>query len=81
MSTVRSTISTLNRWHKPEEELIVFWWSKSDVEEIIDKNLTGDQWEELISHSDDVDTSEVIDSMHEFLKYNGSDLYTKEESN
>ena len=80
MTTVRSIISTLNRWHKPQEEIIFCWWSKSDVEEIIDTRLTDDQWEELINHSDNVDTSEVVDSMHEFLTNNGSDLYTKGES-
>jgi len=53
-----------------DKKVLIYWWSKSDVEEIIGKDLTDAQWDVFIDHSLEYEINEEIESMHKYLEEN-----------
>lgn len=48
MATVATIIERLQQFYKPTDELIVAWWDKKFVSNVLDIETTEDQWVELV---------------------------------
>lgn len=65
---VNTVIRCLTEWHKPKDLVIVYWFDKKTVEDIIDQPLTDDQWDIFVEHSEDYEIAADIWEMFEFLQ-------------
>lgn len=65
---VNTVTRILKTWHKPKDSVVVWWFTKECVEDVIGKPLTDDQWSIFIDHSEDYEIGEAIVEMNTFLE-------------
>ena len=65
---VNNVIRCLTNWHKRKDSIVAWWFTKEDVEDVIGKPLTADQWSIFVDHSEDYEIGEAIIEMNTFLE-------------
>jgi len=71
---VKNVIRCLTNWHKPKDSIVVWWFTKVDVEDQIGKPLTDEQWDIFVEHSEDYAIGEAIIEMNTFLEDTNEDF-------
>lgn len=54
MSNIKELIKVLSSRYKPEEKIIVAWWDKEWFEQVLDRKLNNQEWEEVLDECEKV---------------------------
>lgn len=59
---VSEAIVMLQKYYKPEDEIVIAWWDKEWAEADLNRTFTTDEWEELVGDVD-IDTDWMGDGV------------------
>ena len=59
---VDSLVDLLQKFYKPEEELVILWWERSAFDD--EMRLTKGQWEDMCDYLNDLDYSTIHDTLY-----------------